>query len=152
MAHNKPVSSTVPSERPRSKAPFTARAIGIGLLLTALEAAAIPYSDNRLQGTWISCCHLPIVVFFLFFVLVALVNAALKRAAPRHAFSRQELLVIYIAMLVGAGIPSFQLTEYLFPTLAGVRYFATPENKWAETFFRYIPDWLAPTDDFAVRA
>jgi hypothetical protein len=128
------------------------RALLLGALCTGLLAVAIPYSDNRLQGTWIACCHLPIGVFFLFLVLVGIGNALLKRLAPQRALSVRELMVVYTMMLVGSGIPSFQLTEYLFPTLAGVRYFARPENKWAETFFRYIPDWLAPTDEFAVRA
>ncbi len=145
----------MPSESPSQAtvaSGISARAVILGAAFTALSAFAIPYSDNRLQGTWISCCHLPIVTFFLFLLLVAVVHSSVKRFFPRHAFSVRELMVIYIMMLVGAGIPSFQLTEYLFPTLTGFRYFASPENKWAESFFRYIPDWLAPTDDFAVRA
>lgn len=136
----------------RSQTGISPRAVLIGAACTALLAIAVPYSDNRLQGTWIACCHLPIGVFFLFFVLVAVVNTLLRRTRPRLAFSVRELMVIYTMMLVGSGIPSFQLTEYLFPTLAGVRYYATAENKWGEAFFRYIPGWLAPTDDFAVRA
>ncbi len=143
--------STVTQQKPPARA-VTGRAVLVGLVLTAFLATAIPYSDNRINSTWISCCHLPIVVFVLFLLLVAVVNAALRRVAPDKAFSNAELVVIYAMMLVGAGIPSFQLTEYLFPTLAGVRYFATPENRWEETFFRYIPDWLAPTDEHAIRA
>lgn len=147
------MSTAVSSEPvPKTGSGLSFRAVAIGAVLTAFSAAAIPYSDNRLQGTWISCCHLPIITFCLFLVLVGVFHALTKRFFARHAFSVRELMVIYIMMLVGAGIPSFQLTEYLFPTLTGARYFATPENKWAETFFRYIPGWLAPTNDFAVRA
>ncbi|MCX7597858.1 MAG: hypothetical protein N2512_03175, partial [Armatimonadetes bacterium] len=131
---------------------LTPRAVLLGAFLTALAGIAIPYSDNRLEGTWISCCHLPIVVFFFLLVMVGVVNSLLKKFAPRRSFSVRELMVIYTMTLVGSGIPSFQLTEYLFPTLAGYRYFASPENKWAETFYKYIPGWLAPTDEFAIRA
>ncbi|MCD6351782.1 MAG: hypothetical protein J7M26_06655 [Armatimonadetes bacterium] len=52
-------------------------------MFTALLGITVPYSDNRLQGTWIDCCHLPIGVFFLFFVLVAIANRALARILPR---------------------------------------------------------------------
>lgn len=137
---------------PARRSGLTARAVLFGAFFTALAGIAIPYSDNRLGGTWISCCHLPIVVFFFLLVMVGVVNALLKKFAPRRAFTVRELMVIYTMTLVGSGIPSFQLTEYLFPTLAGYRYFASPENKWAETFYKYIPAWLAPTDDFATRA
>ncbi|MCD6351783.1 MAG: hypothetical protein J7M26_06660 [Armatimonadetes bacterium] len=61
-------------------------------------------------------------------------------------------MVVYTMMLVGSGIPSFQLTEYLFPTLSGVTYYATPENKWAELFYKYIPSWMVPQDAGAMRA
>jgi len=106
----------------------------------------IPFSDMKLQGTWIAACHLPIGVFVIQFLLIVVLNLGLRLVLPRLRLRPGELIVVYAMMLVGSGIPSFGLTEYLFPTLAGVRYFASPENKWEETFFQYIPDWIAPTD------
>jgi hypothetical protein len=138
--------SDAPTERP------TARAITIGILLTALLGLLIPYGDLKLQGSWISCCHLPIGVVVLFLLVVAVVNPALRVLSRARAFSRAEVVVIYCMMLCGAGIPSFGLTEYLFPTLAGVRYYASPENRWEAIFIKYVPDWLAPTDEAAVTA
>jgi hypothetical protein len=49
-------------------------------------------------------------------------------------------------MLAGAGIPAFGLTEYVIPTLAGAFYFQSPENNWVGSFFRHIPQCLAPVD------
>jgi len=138
--------------KPKLDTGLSTRAVLLGAVFTALLGVAVPYSDNRLQGTWIDCCHLPIGVFFLFFLMVAGINLFLRRFLPRRAFSVRELMVIYTMMLVGSGIPSFQLTEYLFPTLSGVIYYASPENKWAEAFYRYIPDWMVPQDEAAMRA
>ena len=130
--------------------PVRARAAVVGALCVAVLGLLIPYSDLKLQGTWIAACHLPIAVFVIQLVLVLGVNSALRLLAPRLTFTRADLAVIYAMMLVGSGIPSFGLTEYLLPTLAGMRYFATPENKWESTFFELVPDWLAPTDSKAV--
>ena len=137
------------SDRNAVPSGVTRRAVFVGAVCVAALGLLIPYSDLKLQGTWIACCHLPIGVFVIQLLLITAVNGTLGRLAPRFALRAGELIAIYIMMLVGSGIPSFGLTEYLFPTLAGVRYFASPENKWEETFFQHVPDWIAPTSSKA---
>ena len=124
----------------------SARAVIIGLVCVCTLGLLIPYSDLKLQGTWIAACHLPIGVLVIQFLLIVVVNSALRLLVRKFALKAGELLAVYAMMLVGSGIPSFGLTEYLFPTLAGMRYFATVENKWEPTFFHLVPDWIAPTD------
>ncbi|MEI6502693.1 MAG: DUF6785 family protein, partial [Armatimonadota bacterium] len=124
----------------------TTRAVLIGLLCTAVLAVVTPYCDLVLRGTWIAACHLPIGVFVLFLILLLGLNAPLYRFFASKGLCNRELYTIYAMMLVGAGIPSFGLTEYLFPTLAGAYYFATPENHWVERLFQYLPQWLFPFD------
>ena len=118
----------------------------IALVGAAILGVVTPYSDLFLNGTWIAACHLPIGAFMLFVILAAVVNVILRALARRLALSRAELLVSYCVMLAGAGIPSFGLTEYLIPTLAGAFYFQTPENNWVSIFYRYIPQWFVPVD------
>ena len=130
--------------------PVRARAVAIGVLCVAAIGLIVPYSDLKLQGTWIAACHLPIVVFVIQLVLVLAINSGLRLLLPGIMLRPADLAVIYAMMLVGSGIPSFGLTEYLLPTLAGMRYFATPENKWDSAFFSLVPDWLAPSDSRAV--
>ncbi len=137
------MSVSAPQEDPTGGLSF--RAIWGGLLGTALLGVITPWADQVLRGTWIACCHLPIGVFVLFLVLLGL-GALFSRIFRRRQLSPQERAVIYILMLVGAGIPSFGLTAYLFPTIAGAYYFATPENRWAERLFPYLPQWLFPFD------
>lgn len=129
-----------------TSAKTSARAIILGAICVLVLGLLIPYSDLKLQGTWIACCHLPIGVFVLQFLLIVVLNSALRLALPRFALRAGELITVYAMMLVGSGIPSFGLTEYLFPTLAGLRYFASPENKWETTFFQHVPGWIAPRD------
>ena len=125
---------------------ITRRAVLVGLVGTALLGVATPYSDLFLRGTWIACCHLPIGAFTLFLLVLVVPRLALRALARPLRLSGREVLVSYCLMLVGAGIPSFGLTEYLIPTLAGAFYFDSPENNWRLLFFRHIPQWLVPVD------
>ena len=125
---------------------ITRRAVLVGLAGTVLLGVATPYSDLFLRGTWIAACHLPIGAFTIFLLILVLPRLALGVLARPLRLSRQEVLVSYCMMLAGAGIPSFGLTEYLIPTMAGAFYFETPENNWRLLFFRHIPQWFVPVD------
>lgn len=128
----------------RNPSGLTFRSVAVGLIGTAILGLVTPYCDLVLQGTWIAACHLPIGAFVLFLVLLCLVNSALKMMGARFGFTARELLTSYSMMLVGAGIPSFGLTEYLFPSLVGAYYYARPENRWIEETYRYLPQWMFP--------
>jgi hypothetical protein len=124
----------------------TRKSIAVGLVGTAALGIATPWAELYVRGTWIAACHLPIGAFVLFVLWAGAINVALRRFAPSLGMSRREVLVSYLIMLVAAGIPSFGLTEYLLPTLAGAFYFDTPENGWQSLFFRHIPQWFVPVD------
>ncbi len=52
-----------------------------------------------------------------------------------------------------AGFPGQQLVTYLYLGMIGPQHYATPENKYRDTFFNYIPQWLVPgkeADDPAI--
>jgi len=124
---------------------MTVRAVIIGIVCVLGLAIAIPYCDLVMHGTWVGLTAFPISSFFTFVVLVLGVNFILKKL--NLGLKSSELLLIYIMMLVGAGIPSFGLTGLLIPYIAGPFYFASPENKYATTFHQYIPDWMRPDKD-----
>ena len=48
-------------------------------------------------------------------------------------------------------IPTIGFSEYVLPIIAGIIYYATPENAWAETFHPFLPRWAVPQDEAAVR-
>ena len=124
----------------------TLRSVLVGLALTALIAFVTPYSDLLLRGTWMACSHLPMAPLLLFMFMLTIVNTALHRFTPGRALTHAEMMTIYILMLVGALLPSFGLAAYLIPTIAGVNYFSSPENRWDAIFYRYIKPWLVPFD------
>ncbi len=125
---------------------MTRRAVALGAALVVALSIVTPYSDLRLNGTWVAACHLPVGAFFCFLVLACLLNPLLRWVAGRWALQPGELTVAYAMTLAGAGIPSFGLSAYLIPTLVGVGYFATPENAWVNWFYRFVPQWFVPFD------
>ncbi len=98
-----------------------------------------------MEGVLLGGSHLPAgAIAFLLFLLA--LNGIWKRIRKRNILSSEEMLLIYVMLIIGALLSSFGLGEQLLPNLAGVNYFATPENKWRTLFFSHIPRWLVPWD------
>lgn len=126
------------------------RAVLVGLICVLALVIVTPYSDFFQMGSLIAADHLPIGVLTLFVVLLAL-NALLRAGCRRWAFHRRELLLVYVMMLCGAGIPSFGLAAHFIPVLPTPYYYATPANKWAETLHEHLRRWPHPRDEDAIR-
>jgi len=86
----------------------------------------------------------PVAVALLFVVVLA--NRLAGRLWARLRLESAELTVVYIMMVFSAMIASRGLTEDLFPTLAGLNYFATPANHWQGLFFDHVRAALVPWD------
>ena len=129
---------------------FPWRALAIGLALVVFAAVFGPYAHYILRDVLWFCSYLPIGLVFLFMVVVAGLNVVLKLIRPRWGLSPRELLLIYIMIMVGGQPVSYGMTSYLLSIISAPYYFATPENRWAELFHRYIPDWICPQDRQAV--
>ena len=127
-------------------------AIVVGVLLVGGMCAITPYNNYFLQNTNIAGNHLPVGSIFGLLFLVFFVNIPLRKfiRSRRFAFSGPELTVIWMMLIVAVGIPSMGLLQFLLPSLVALRYFATPENDWAETLHPHIPDWLIVSDTRAV--
>jgi len=126
---------------------LTWRAFVIGLIGTALVSLWIHHAELVLGGarghTALANTSIPVGAFDFLFALVA-VNLLIRRLAPTLVLRQAELLVIYIMMTTATVFSSSGGLHFVIPTLAAAFHFATPENKWAQTFHRYIPTWLAP--------
>jgi len=68
----------------------------------------------------------------------------------RHNRFRRESLLIYLILSLSLPMSCANVMRQLFPAITALRYFAQPENNYAH-FAEQVPDWLAPTDDEAVR-
>ena len=87
--------------------------------------------------------------FLLFFVWLVFVQTLLGRIRRSLALTRGELIVIYVMMLVATAIPVLSLM--LFTFLSGALYYATSVNNWVEMVLPYIPRWMVPQSEEAVR-
>ena len=115
----------------------------VALVLVAIVAVGGAYAALA-RYDLIGLGHLPRVAVFCL-VLLVLVNATTAAIRGRRVFSRAQLAYVYLAILVIAGFPGQQLVTYLYLGLLGPAYYATPENRYRETFFSYIPDWMVPS-------
>jgi hypothetical protein len=146
------MSVTAPSNRwaPRNR-PQT-RTWVVALVFVVLVAAGGAFSA-LVRYDLVGFGHLPRSAVFLSFLLL-LLNAAWHKLTGHRVFASPQLVFIFIAVMVMSGFPGQQLVTYLYIGLVGVQHYATPENKWQETFFDFIPSWLVPSkdpDDPAVR-
>lgn len=130
--------------------PVTLRSVLIGLAFVILLCAITPYNNSYLRNTRIAGNHLPVASVFVLLFLVFCVNLPLRKLRPRLALTSGELITIWVMLITGLVVPGLSFLEGLIPQLAGMLYYATPENEWAETLHRNIPDWLFITDKTAV--
>ena len=129
----------------------TTRAVCIGVVCVGAICAVEAYNDYYVNNTWLGAHHFPIVAAFLMTFLILGVNGALIGTRYLRPLTAGELITIWCMMIVTASLPTLGLAAYLLPTLAGLTYYATPENDWAELFHHYIPSWVVPTDSDAAR-
>lgn len=157
MASQIPISTekneAVQPDQPKL-AGVTARALVIGLVVTALIDLWIHYAELVLGGvrghTALANTSIPVGAFNVLFALV-FINLILTRLSPRLRLSAAELLTIYVMSAVSTVLSSSGGMHFMIPTMTAAHYFATPENGWAAQFFKYIPNWIAQSNPDALK-
>ena len=99
-------------------------ALGVGLLLSLLIAAATPYNEMMIKGSRLGLSSLTPAAFFLFFIWVLAVNPLLKVFWPVRALGRGELLLVFAMMMVATAIPTRGVTGVLLSMISGTAYYA----------------------------
>ncbi|MGI5817854.1 MAG: DUF6785 family protein [Armatimonadota bacterium] len=130
---------------------LTFRALGFSVVTAAAVGFLFPWANLVLRGTRPANTSLPFGVVALFFILVAIVNPLLKLVSRRLGLSRSDLLVVFVAALLASSVVTWGLVGQLLPIMTGAGYYATPENHWAELIGERTVEWLAVTDEAAVR-
>ncbi|NKB71713.1 MAG: hypothetical protein GKR89_31955 [Candidatus Latescibacteria bacterium] len=129
----------------------TPRSLLAGTLLSVCICIGAPYGNMVLRGSYMALDFSTAGALFVFFLFVLLVHPLLGLVNRGLAFRRDELAVVYIMAIVACSIPTMGLTEYLLPIISGATYYASAENDWAQLIHPYIPTWLIPQDDNAVK-
>ncbi len=130
---------------------ITRRAFIAGLLLSVVVAFLAQYSVNVTHSSYMAIDHMPAGGVFLFFILVFIVNTLLKTVNKRLAFCPEELLLIYIMILVASSVTEMGLGSQLLPIISGPLYYKSPENNWDTVLIPYIKKFLMVNDMEAAR-
>ena len=125
---------------------FSLRALIIGAMLTGFLAWLSPYSIYQLFSSRIHYCILPPGVVATAILLVG-TNLLMSRIRRRWRLATGELVVIVAMTWIGTAA-LFQLgaIDSMLSVMSSPEYWATPENRWAEYYLRYIPSWAIPSD------
>lgn len=123
----------------------TPRALLVGLIAIFVTVFIVAWAELVTGTIQIGFLQLPPVVVALLFLL-ALLNKVLARISPRLPLTAPELVVVCCMMLMASMITSRGLMEDLIPVQVGLNYYATPANKWEETFFPHLKPWMVPWD------
>ncbi len=133
------------------KSPFSYKGLAIGALLSLCIGIGAPYAVIMLQGSFMAINSSMPGAIFLFFLLAFGINGLFLLLRRRLVLSRADLVLVYAMMLLASTVPTQAFVGYLIPVISGLYYYATPENNWAEIFFPFVVDWLAPQDYQAVK-
>ena len=128
------------------KSGLTLRAFVVGVCLSFFISIFAPYGVLMIKGSEMAENFATPAAMLMLLILTLVVNPMLKLVRRSWGFSYEELVAMYIMMIVACSIPTMGLTANLLPTLSGAFYYATPENEWKDMIWPYLPDWLFPDD------
>ncbi len=97
----------------------------------------LPYVENILNSRYIAYGHSAPAAVALLFILVAGPNLLLRRFCKRLALDTAEIIVIY-GMLTVASAALFLMPLGLLSMPNALFYYASPENRWAETLLPHV--------------
>ena len=86
---------------------FTYRSIAFGALMSLAINMFFAYARLAMATAGMSSDYITAGAVFLFFVLVAFVNPALKLIKRSWGFNRSELIMVYAMMIIGSAIPTW---------------------------------------------
>ena len=127
---------------PQVYAPFSTRAFVIGLILCPLIVGWAEYNEVVAQGADLIAMSLIMSVVFVLMLLL-LVNAGLRRYAPRLALTRPELMLIYTMNSASVGICGIGMMQFLVPQLTGPTQYETTTNGWRSWTY-LVRSWAVP--------
>ena len=114
------------------------------MLLCAVVGGWGPWGVCMLRGTLMFQWPTAPGAQFLLLVVVLVGNHLVGRCWPGARLSRAELTLVAVMMIVAAALPTTGLMSYLFNSMAGAYYYATPENPWAERVLPHMNTALVP--------
>ena len=129
-----------------SRPPTRVGAGVIGLAMVVAIAVGSPYTRYLLRNTPLTFTALPWGIVAMFALVGLVVNPLLTRLRPSWRITPQELGVAFIMGVMAAAVVGLGYVGTMLATISSPVYYATPENRWAVTFYAYLPKYLVPSD------
>ncbi|MBU1231285.1 MAG: hypothetical protein KKD01_02955 [Proteobacteria bacterium] len=127
------------------------RAIVTGIVLAVSICLLTPFNNIYQQATPLGGGHFPLAPFFIFLLLTILIAITTKLFRSRSPFlSGNELLIIWIEMVIGSGIAYTGLARTLLLNLTAPIHFASVSNQWEKSLHSILPSGITPSDSGAI--
>jgi hypothetical protein len=133
----------VESEGVAASTGVTFRVVILCLALAAAFGYIIPVIDYKFFNTFLGATHLPPGAVGALLLMVLVVNPLLRLISRRLAFSRNEVLTVYLSCLFSTLVPGIGGNNYWVSFIIGSFYYSTSENKWFD-FLKGLPPWFTP--------
>jgi hypothetical protein len=128
-----------------------ARAVVIGLFLAAVICAITPFNNAYLNATPLAGGHFPLAPFFILLLLTAAAAVLGRRRQSTPMLTGQELLVVWVLMVIVSGIAFTGLVRTFFINITAPYQFATVGNNWEKMLQPLLPGGWYPRDKDAIR-
>lgn len=130
---------------------LTARALIVGLLMAVGLNLAAPYVALMMRSQYLATSYFPVGLGVAFFVVLLGANGLLRMLRAAWALGEGELAIVFVMAAVAGTMPTHGASGKLLSIIAAPRYLASPENRWAEYFFPYLPRWAVVEGGPALR-
>ena len=127
------------------------RALFVGSVMSAMVAFWGPYNSLVVTGSYLTIDFTTAAAILLLFATALVANSFLRRFIPSQSLSTGEMSITYVMAAISCSICTMGLTLYLIPILPALHYLASDENQWAHELQPYVPHWLVPQDNDAIR-
>ena len=134
----------------RASCHISKRSVLIGILLIAINTYWLAYAEMLWHTAHLTTVALSVNVLFTL-LIIAWLNMAVRRVAPKAELSQQEMLVIFSMVAVGSAFTGHDNMPRLMGLMPYAHRFASPENDWTALFFHHLPNWLIISDSETVR-
>jgi hypothetical protein len=126
---------------------LTTRALVVAVALTLLAGLWIRQSEIVALATQVSE-SVPAIPGLAALVFLLLVNIPLRRIRRSLAFTRGEMLVVFLFVTVASTVMGIGVTQFLFALMTTPFYYT--DNRITENR-SFLPRWLVPHDLTAIR-
>lgn len=117
--------------------------LAFGTLAAACTGAT--YLEFGSRSAHMAMSNLPLVVL-LPFVGWLFLNTLLLRFRPSWSLTTLELRRLFAVVWVGGAFAGYNWATQWVGVMAAPKYYASPENRWEELVFDYLPWWMYPAD------